>query len=430
MTAPEAHATLQQVLDRSAAEQTEVRLDVSSEASTRFANNAITQNVSSRETTLTVRAVFGRRVGQASVNDFSEESLKRVVDRASEVARSSAPDTEFLPLPPAQEYPTVVAADAATRSATPGQRAEAVQAATALAADQGLTTAGSMATNSHALYLANSAGLRAGHARTRGRFVVTAMTETSSGWAQSSGFRLDQVDAAGAAKLAVAKALAGQQPQSAEPGAYPVILEPAAVAEFFGMLTGAMDAKAAAEGRSAFSGMEGKQIGTEFVTLRSQPSHPECPASPLAQDGLSAPAVTWIDRGTLRTLSYNRFWAKKSGRPFTGRSANLLFSSGDSSTEELIAGVERGILVTRFWYIRYVDPMRLLLTGMTRDGLFWIENGKISHGLRNLRFNESPLECLQRITALGRAERIMGYGGAYVPAMRVEDFRFTSGTTF
>jgi len=430
MNPQEATAVIERALALSTAEQTEIRLEVDREASTRFANNVITQNVSSREANLTVRAAYGQQVGAASVNDFSEASLRQVVERAAEVARSSAPDTEFLPLPGEQHYPLVVAADSAVREATPARRAEAVQAATARAEAGGLNSAGSMATAHHSLRLANSAGLRAEHEWTRARFVVTAMSETSSGWAQSSGFRLDQVDAEGAAEVAVEKALAGQEPQSAAPGAYTVILEPAAVAEFFGFFPRAMDAKAADEGRSAFSGKDGERIGAELATFRSQPSHPECPTCPIGADGLPAPTVTWIDQGILRTLAYSRFWAQKQGRSFTGYPSNLLISGGDATTQNLIADVERGILVTRFWYIRYVDPMKLLLTGMTRDGLFWIEDGAVRHGLRNMRFNESPLQCLERLTAVGRPERVLNFGSAYVPPMRIEGFRFTSGTTF
>ncbi len=423
-------AVLEQVLSYRTAEEMEVSLEEEQEASTRFANNAITQNVAKRDVKVTVKAVYGQRVGRASVTELSETALRACVARAEAIARATEPDPEYLPLPGPQEYPEISSHDERVAAATPDERAITIREAIAAAEGAGLQAAGSFATNAYRMVLANSSGLYHEQQLTDAQFVMTAMADDSSGWARTSGYRWDQLDPQTAARSAVEKALAARDPRDVEPGAYTVILEPAAVADFFGFLGYTMDAKAADEGRSAFTGKEGRRIGRETVTLSTQPIHPEVPTLRTADDGLPRPATTWIENGVLNTLSYSRFWAQKTGKPFTGRPSNLVMAGGEASLEDLIAGVERGLLVTRFWYIRFVDPMKLLLTGMTRDGLYWIEDGQVRHGLRNVRFNESPLRCLERIEALGHPARAGRYGGAYVPPLRIEGFQFSSGTSF
>ncbi len=377
-----------------------------------------------------MRVAFGQRVGRASTTDFSEEGLRACVAGAEAIARASEPDTEFLPLPGPQQYPAVRGYDERVAAATPAERAGRVASATGLAEREGLQSAGSLATNTYLSALANSAGLYHEQQLTDAGFVCTAMAGDGSGWAQRVGFRLDDADSDAGARTAVRKGLAAREPADLPPGDYTVVLEPAAVADFFGFLGWTMDAKAAHEGRSAFTGKEGTRIGAPGITLRTRADHPASPCLAAGQDGLPVPATAWIEDGVLRTLCYDRYWAEKTGHAFTGSPANLIMDGGEQTVDELVAGVERGLLVTRFWYIRFVDPMKLLLTGMTRDGLFLIEDGRVTRAVKNLRFNESPLRCLERITALGRQERAGRYGGAYVPALRVEDFRFTSGTAF
>jgi len=219
-----------------------------------------------------------------------------------------------------------------------------------------------------------------------------------------------------------------RHPQEVPPGDYTVVLEPAALAELLAYMVWSMDAKAADEGRSPFTGKEGTAIAHEQVTLQSLPTHPECPSLPFFDDGMPAPDVSWIERGVLKTLVYSRFWAQKQGKPFTGFPTNLILQGGQHSLEELIAQVEDGLLITRFWYIRYVDPMQLLLTGMTRDGVYRIQDGQVSHAVKNLRFNESPLVVLQNVRLLGIPQRVEG--SFLVPSAVVDGFTFSSTTTF
>lgn len=423
-------ALLEKALAYSQAEHAEVSYQEAREASTRFANNAITQNVAKRNGALTVKAAFGQQTGQATVTDLSEDGIRNCVAQAEAIARASQPDTEYLPPPGPQAYPAVRSYDERVARATPDDRAAGIRQATAEAERRGLQSAGSLATNAYQYALANSAGLYHEQLLSSTQFVCTAMSGDSSGWAQSGGYRWEHVTPGENAARAGEKALVGREPQDLPPGEYTVILEPAAVGDFFGFLAWTMDAKAAHEGRSAFTGKEGERIGVPGISLRSQPDHAEVPTRAFAEDGLRAPATTWIEDGVLQTLSYDRFWAERSGHAFTGRAQNLVMGGGEQSLEELIGSVERGVLVTRFWYIRFVDPMKLLLTGMTRDGVFLIEDGKVSRGLRNMRFNESPLRCLERVSALGRNESAGRYEFCYVPALRIEQFRFTSGTAF
>ncbi|MGC8669026.1 MAG: metallopeptidase TldD-related protein, partial [Chthonomonadales bacterium] len=191
-----------------------------------------------------------------------------------------------------------------------------------------------------------------------------------------------------------------------------------------------LDAKAADEGRSAFSGRLGQKVAADTITLMSDPAHPDCPAAPFFDDGSPVPATQWIRDGILRRLATSRFWAAKTGQPFTGRPVNLIFAGTELPLEKMIASTEKGLLVTRFWYIRSVDPMRLLLTGMTRDGLFRIERGEIAGGARNLRFNESPLAMLARTVQIGKSVLQADMGMAFVPPIKVEEFHFTSATEF
>jgi predicted Zn-dependent protease len=423
-------ALLEQALSYCSAEQAEASYAESREASTRFANNAITQNVSKRAATLTVRAVFGQRVGRASVTDFSEAGVRACVAQAEAIARASEPDSEFLGLPGPQQYPIVDGYDERVAAATPDERAAAVRRAIASAEAAGQQSAGSYATNTTDTVIANSAGLRHAQRQSTTHFVMTAMTTDGSGWAHRVGHRLEDADPDAAAATAVRKARAASAPREIPPGEYTLIVEPAAVGDFFGFLGYTMDAKTAHEGRSAFTGREGERVGRPGITLSSRADHPAVPASARSEDGLPSPPVTWIEDGVLKTLSYGRYWAQKTAHPFTGRPANLIMAGGDASVDDLIAGVERGVLVTRFWYIRFVDPMKLLLTGMTRDGLYAIKDGKVSHGLKNMRFNESPLSCLERVSALGQPQRTGHSGTGYWPALRLENFRFTSGTSF
>lgn len=430
MTKAETSRLVERVLALATADHTEVTISASDESSTRYANNSITQNVAKANQQVSVRAAFGRQVGEAQTNRLDDEGLASVVRRAEGIARTAAPNTEYLPPPARCEYLAVHACDPATADVSPAGRAAAVRTAIDRVERDGLTAAGSFATEFGQYAIGNSAGLFAYHEATQARFLCTAVGPTSSGWAESSSHALSEIDAAAAADRAAGKATAGANPTTPEPGPCVAILEPAAVAELFAFMAWSMDAKAADEGRSAFSGKMGEAVGVPDLRIYSKPDHPHCPAAPFGEAGLPAGEVDWISAGKIANLATSRFWAEKSGRPFTGRPGNLLIDGRSDTTEAMIAATERGVLITRFWYIRFVDPMKLLLTGMTRDGLFEIRDGKVVGGLKNMRFNESPLRLLQRITHMGAPQHIGGYFDAYVPPIRVSEFAFTSGTGF
>lgn len=427
----EAQEILQRAISLSAAEHVEAWLQGFILAATRYANNAITQNLAKSDAVLRVRVAFGQRVGEAQVNQFDEASLRRAVERAEEMARQAAPDHEYLPPPePPSTYPEVEAFDEETAQLTPEERAAPIRALAKRCRPAGLRAAGSFSNEASFTAVANSKGLYAYHRRTLARFAVTIMTEDSSGKAEAVHTAVRHLQPEVLEERAREKAEASRRPRDLEPGEYPVILEPPAVAELLAFMVGSMDAKAAHEGRSPFAGQEGQVLLDEKFTLRSQPDFPHCPGFPFAESGLPAPRVEWFRQGRLETLIYNRYWAQRMGRPFTGWPSNLILEPGEQSLEALIADAERGLWVSRFWYVRFIDPMRLLLTGMTRDGLFWVEGGKVRYGVKNLRFNDSPLRAFARIEALGRAQWVDEYGHQWVPALRLERFHFDSKTTF
>jgi predicted Zn-dependent protease len=425
----EALALLRSALAKASAEHVETSLHAVSHGATRFSGNAITQNISEEDMRLCVKAAFGQKTGQAETNDLSEEGIARAVARAEEIAKASAPDQEYLPPLPAQSYAASERFDPALAAADPGLRAEWVLQAVR-AAPKGVSLSGSTATMGSVTAVANSRGLAAYHRDSNARFTVTALTPDSSGWAEGQAHETSGVDPAALAARAVEKARRSAAPKALEPGVYPVILEPAAVAEYLSFLIWSMGAKPADEGRSCMTGKLGAALASPSVTLASDPARAGCETVPFLEDGLPAPRTRWIDGGTCRQLVTSRFWGQKTGKPVTGAPSNLILEGGKTSLDDMIRDTERGVLVTRFWYIRFVDPMSLLLTGMTRDGLFWIEDGKIRHGLKNMRFNESPLRTFKHVEALGPCTLAGEYLPAFVPPVKVSQFTFSSGTTF
>jgi predicted Zn-dependent protease len=430
MTQDEAKQIIDKALGCSAAENAEAVVYGGIEESTRFANNVITQNISKSSARLAVRSAYGNKVGMASTNDFSADGIGGVVKRSEEVAKASAPDTEYMPPLPPQKYDAVDGYDQAAAAATPDDRARPINKAAKLCEKSGTKSAGSYLTEGGWFGVGNSKGLSGFHESSTVRFVNTVMTANSSGWYEEISHRLDKVDPMRVTEVALQRAKTAENPIDIEPGDYTVIMEPAAVAEFLAFAAWSMDAKAAHEGHSAFRDKEGKKIAADSVTLYSSPNDADCPGSPFLNDGMKAPTVAWIENGVLKNLIYSRFWAQKTNREPTGWPTNFLMKGGGMTLDEMIAGTDHGLLITRFWYIRFVDPMTLLLTGMTRDGFFLIENGKVTKGVKHMRFNESPLTALMNVEAIGRPQRTGEYVPSYLPALKVRNFTFSSKTTF
>jgi predicted Zn-dependent protease len=327
----------------------------------------------------------------------------------------------------------------ATASLEPAARAEAVRAITEPARRAGLISTGYLEAQAGAFAIANNKGLFA-YARSTGTaFTTTVRTPdgTGSGWAGASDNDFRRIDPAVLAERAIEKARRSVNPVGVEPGRYTVVLEPTAVANLVQLIAGSLNARNADEGRSFFSkagggNKIGEKIVDERVTLVSDPLDPRVPANTFGGDGLPNRAVTWIENGVVKNLAYDRFWAQKSNKEPMGTGGTLAMAGGTASVDEMIASTERGILVTRLWYIRGVDPRTILFTGLTRDGTFLIENGRVSRPIKNLRWNESPIFMLNNLEMMGRPERVSasesgGPGQAImVPPLKVRDFNFTS----
>lgn len=424
-----ARTVTEKVLSYAAADHTEISVGAGVQTAARFANNCIIQHASNRDQGLRVTSAFGQKVGAASTNDISDQGVRTCVARAEAAARSAAPNTEYMPPPGPQTFETIDAWDEETAQMPHRERARAIAEALEPIEAAGLRAAGSYTTYANFTAVANSAGLFGYSRSTHTCYLQSVLTGSSSGWAESVGYAARQLGTMQASSVAQRKAEMARDPIQLPPGAYTVVLEPAAVAGLTSIIAWSMDAKAADEGRSCWTGLEGQKVGVDGLTLKSVPSHPVLPTEPWGEQGMAARDIAWIEDGVLRTLIYSRFWAQTKGKQPTGRPSNLVIPGTDATTDDLVAQVEHGLLVTRFWYIRYVDPMRLLVTGMTRDGLFLIEGGQITRGVRDMRFNDSPLAMLKRIGAMGREAPTTLHGRQVVPPLLVDGFHFTSGTT-
>ena len=434
----QAKSLADRVLALSTAEQTRVVMVSTWSGNTRFADARITTSGGVTDTTLTITVAIGKRQASSSTNVLDEAALKRTVDLAIQLARLSPEDPELLPELGPQTYQAVSAFVEGTADLDPEARASAVRrtmtAATAAGKPAGqIFTAGYLEANARVIAVATSNGLFAYHRSTEAEFSMTARTPdgTGSGWASAGARDWSAVDPVAIGRIAAQKAVASRNPQAIEPGMYTAVLEPQAVTDLVPLLGGAFNARNADEGRSPFSksgggNRIGEKVVDERVTLYSDPMDPALLAEPFDNQGLPIGRTVWIEKGVLRNLSYSRFWAQKQGKqpsasPLAG---GLTLAGGTKSTEELIAGCERGILVTHFFYIRALDPRTVLQTGLTRDGAFLIENGKVTRALKNFRWNESPLLMLNRLEDIGRPEPTAA--GRMMPALRIRGFNFTS----
>jgi predicted Zn-dependent protease len=384
-----------------------------------------------------VQSAFGAKHAVVTTNDLSDESLQRVVRESERLARLAPEDPESMPELDAQQYTAVQGWFDKTANNTAGDRAKAAQTALDPARKLGdVTAAGFLICGAGMSAIANQKGLFAYFRSTNANYQLTVRTTdgTGSGWAAADHPDWAQIDFAAVAKKAIDKARASRKPQKVEPGRYTVILEPQATGDLCQLISNYIDSRAADEGRSPFvkqggGNKIGEKIVDQRISLWSDPADPMLASQPFDGEGFPLGKQNWIENGVLKQLFYSRFWAKKQNQKATGAPSSIRMSGGTQTVDELVAGTERGILVTRLWYLREVDPRTILYTGLTRDGTFLIEQGKISRSVQNFRFNESPLFILNNLEALGRAERLAGteQGGAVVmPSMKVKDFNFTS----
>ncbi len=436
LTKDEAQTLLQKVIRYSKAEECEAGLNGSEGGNIRYARNSVSTSGETSRLTLVVNSSFGKKTGTATIDEFDDESLLKVVRRSEELAQLAPENPEHMPLLGPQTYAESITFVPATANITPDLRAEAVGKSIQVSKDAKLQAAGYLENSTAFEAILNSKGLFAYNKGTDVVFTITTRNEegTGSGYAARGFHDVSKLDTFSATKIATSKANGSIGAKAIEPGKYTVILEPVAVAYMLENMFGGLDARNADEGRSFMSkpgggNRLGEQLMDPKVSIYSDPFNAELPSPTWNREGQPLEKRTWIDKGIVKNLSYSRYWAeKKNVAPVPGP-GNIIMEGGDQSIEQMIKSTEKGILVSRLWYIRMVDPQTLLLTGLTRDGTFYIENGEIKFPVKNFRFNESPVIMLNNVDALGRPERsisVESYRSYLVPPMKVRDFTFTS----
>jgi predicted Zn-dependent protease len=442
----EAQALAERVLERCGDRVAELVYAESDESLTRFAVNFIHQNVRSRTRRLILRLREGRRSGVASTARLDPEGLSQLVGRAAAMARLAPEDPDLADPPGPAPIPPLPAYDAATAECSPEERAERVAAVVQAARAESFLTAGALTTAARAFATANTNGVFAYHASTYAQFTCTVMAPDSSGWVDGHARRLGDLDTAEMGRRAVEKARRSAHPEALPAGRYDVILEENAVAElvaFLGWL--GLGAQSYQEGQSFLNGRLGQRVTGERIDLVDDAFDPRSLGVPFDAEGVPRQRVPLLQKGVATGLVHDTTTARKDGARSTGHALpppspegplpyDLVLGTGEATLEEMIAATERGILVTRFWYNRVVDPRNTIITGMTRDGTFLVEKGRIVRGVRNLRFNESVLGVLERAERIGRVARptVFDYTGNCVvaPALWVRDFHFTGVTEF
>ncbi len=436
LTKDEAQALLKKILSYSKADECEVNLTGTDNGNVRYARNAVSTSGRISQTQIVVSSAYGKKSGVATINELDDASLEKVVRRSEELAQLAPENPEYVPFLGPQQYKESQTFVPATAQITPKQRTDMVAQSLQVAKDAKAVAAGFLEDSTGFSAMMNSKGLFAYNTFTNVAFNVTVRTEDGrgSGYATRGYNDVTKLDTKRATQIATEKAVRSADAKAIEPGKYTVILEPAAVAVLLERILFGMDARQADEGRSYLSKAGGQtrlgeKLVDERVNIYSDPLHPELPTSTWSGDGQPQEKISWIEKGVVKNLIYSRYWAEQKGAksvPFPG---GIIMQGGTKSLEDLIKGTKKGILVTRLWYIRDVDPQTLLLTGLTRDGTFYIENGKIKHPIKNLRFNESPVIMLNNLEELGKAERTVSVESElnYVlPPLKIRDFTFTS----
>lgn len=440
----EVKAITDKVLNMCKADAVEITFSGGERSATRFANSSITANLVEHDQEVQITVYYGKKTASATTHQFDDDSLKRTIEAVQALARRKPDNPEAMP--PVSGPQPYVEIDAALPSAVnfgPAERAKMVKASTDICEKKGVLGAGYIPKFDWVDARANSAGLFSYFHYADASFILTCRTpdQTGSGWAGTTGVKdIARMDAEALTLVAADKALKSAKPRALEPGNYTVILEPRPAARYLSLMLQSLNARAAEEGRSFMSGKErgqtrlGEKVFGDNFTLRSEIGNPVLRQSPIGEDGLAATPVTWIEKGVVKNLFYDRYWAERQKKTPTATSPNmsLVMEGGTATVDEMIKATKRGLLVSFFWYIRPVDQMTLLNTGMTRDGLFLIENGEIVGPVQNFRWNESPAVSFNNITKLGRpipmhtGEAYDNPGTALVPPMMLEDFTMTS----
>jgi PmbA protein len=447
------------VLKHSAADETEVLIQGGQSALTRFANNSIHQNMAEENYIISVRTVFGGRTARATTNRFDEDSVRRAVQASEALARVQEPDPDLMPVaePSPEAGPQPGRAFFETASLGASERAEAVRKMVGVAKKNNLNAAGIFASSESAEAVLNSRGLVAYHTQTSAEISVTMLADDSSGWQKANSPDIRNVDPVRVAETAARKAMESAHPKELPPGKYTVILEPAAVLDLVGFMFWDWGGLAVLDQRSFLNNRIGGKLFGDNISITDDVYHPLQAGPAFDGEGVRRQRVSLVENGVVNRLVYARATAKKvrgtdlaaklgpvevtgHGFPVPNEMGeaplNVVFGAPTDgkarSVEEMIANTDRGVLVTRLWYIREVDPYEKILTGMTRDGTFYVENGNIQYGLRNFRLNESMINMLNNVEEMSEPVRASGEESfdMVVPAMKVRDFNFTEVTRF
>jgi predicted Zn-dependent protease len=424
------------VLALSKADECIVSVNGKRNGNIRFARNAVSTAGLIDDTSITVRVAFGKRQGTATINEFDDKSLEKVVRRAEDLARLAPENPEFMPAVAKAQFKESNTFVKKTADIDPEIRAQAAAYSIEACRKKGLVAAGFLTDSTSFEAIANSNGVFGHQVLTSLDFTCTIRTEDGrgSGWVKRSARDLARFDPREAADVAIEKALRSVDAKALEPGRYTVILEPAATSDILAYMTNSFDARRADEGRSFLSKAGGKnRLGDKLfdqqVNIWTDPWNPDVPVLPWDDTMLPRERQDLIKDGRVASLDYSLFWAKQKGVRPVGSPGNVIMGGTNKTTAELIANTKKGVLVTRTWYIRMVDPQSVALTGLTRDGTFYVENGKIKHPIKNFRFNESPVTMLNNIEEIGKPVVLGGDEGPnpmVIPAMKVRDFNFTS----
>ncbi len=441
LTKEEAKKIIDKVLAFSKADEMSVALSGGRTGNIRYARNSVSTSGESYDQSLAVTAVFGKRSGTATINEFDDASLEKTVRRAEEIARLAPENPEYMPMLGPQTYIEAPTFADSTANIDPDYRAKAAFDSIEPCSKKGLTAAGYLEDSAGYSAIGNSKGLFGYNKSTSVDFSITVRTADGlgSGYAIRDFNDVSKLSTKQATEIAMQKALASSTAKALEPGKYTVILEPAASIDLLQNMMRSMDARNADEGRSFLSKKGGgtrlgEKLFDERVNIYSDPSNIEIPVSGFGgggggrmggggSDGRPQEKISWIENGVVKNVYYSRFWADKKGVKAVPPPSGFIMAGGSESLADLIKGTEKGILVTRMWYIRAVDPQTLLYTGLTRDGTFYIEKGQIKFPVKNFRFNESPIIMLNNLEAMGVPTRI---GGCLVPPLKIRDFTFSS----
>jgi PmbA protein len=460
LTQDKAADIFERIKKHSSADEVEALFSGGKSALTRFANNIIHQNVAEENYVVSVRTVFGGRTARATTNKLDDESLRRVVQSSERLAKVQHPDSELLPVCEAGEGARSIGAIpsrhfAETAAITPAQRAETVKKIVAIAGKHNLTTAGIVSSAESVEGVFNSRGLADWHTQTSSEISITMLAPDSSGWQKANSPNAGNLDAVALAETAARKAFETAKPREIPAGKYTVILEPAAVLDIVGFMFFDFGGLSILDQRSFLNNRVGTKLFGENINIWDDVAHPLQSGTPFDGEGVRREKVQLVENGVVKRLVFARATAAKMkhseykdavgdieptghGFPLPNEMGeapmNIVFgaSASPTSVEQMIASTARGVLVTRLWYIREVDPYEKILTGMTRDGTFYVEDGKIRHGVRNFRFNQSLIQMLSNVEAMSTPVRASGEESfdMVVPAMKVREFNFTDVTKF